>query len=135
MISWITIDILSAPRMSTSGRAPWFSAIIRFWIRVESLNRPPTLLTISSSFSSSIMVVPRSTAAPDQDRGQLLDGPIQVIIDHLNIIMRRQLDLAAGRGQPLGDGGRIVGPPHPQPVLQDVEAGDLDEDQEGVGDG
>src|SRR5579883_142762 len=134
MISWITIDILSLPRMSTSGRAPWFSAIIRFWIRVESLKRPPTLLTISSSFSSSIMALARSTAVLDQDRGEFLDGPIQVVIDHLYIIMVGQGDLAAGGGQSPGDRGLIVGPSHPQAGLQDLEAGNLDEDQQGVGD-
>src|SRR3954465_1829628 len=43
----------SLERLSTSGLAPVFSATIRFWINVESLKRPPTLLTISSSFKSS----------------------------------------------------------------------------------
>src|SRR5262249_57206874 len=126
MISWITIDILSAPRMSTSGRAPWFSAIIRFWIRVESLKRPPTLLTISSSFSSSIMALARSTAVLDQDRGKFLDRPVQVVIDHLKVIIGRQGDLTAGRGQPPGDPGLLLRPSSPPPGLPPGEPGDLD---------
>src|SRR4051794_24834972 len=43
-------------RRSTSGRAPSISSIIRFWIRAVSLNRPPTLFTISSLFRASIIV-------------------------------------------------------------------------------
>src|SRR5262249_34283827 len=125
IISWITIDILSAPRMSTSGRAPWLSAIMRFWIRVESLKRPPTLLTISSSFSSSIMVVRCSTTVLGQDRGELLDGAIQVVVDDLDVILRGQFQLSAGGGQPLRDGRWAVGAPGPQPGLEDLEAGDL----------
>src|SRR3954469_9283685 len=41
---------------STSGRAPSSSSIIRFWINAVSLNRPPTLFTISSLLSASIIV-------------------------------------------------------------------------------
>ena len=48
--------------------------------------------------------------------------------------MRGQFQLAAGGGQPPLDGRRAVGPPGPQPGLQDVEAGDLDENEQGVGD-
>src|SRR5262249_41037656 len=103
---------------STSGRAPWFSAIIRFWIRVESLNRPPTLLTISSSFSSSIMVVECSTTVLVQDGGKLLDGAVQVIVDNLDVIKRGQFQLAAGGAQPLLDRLRGVGAAVPQPGLE-----------------
>src|SRR5450631_1403571 len=49
----MTMAILSAVFRSTSGLAPVLSATIRFWIRVESLKRPPTLLMIPSSFKSS----------------------------------------------------------------------------------
>ena len=67
--------------MSTSGRAPWFSAIIRFWIRVESLNRPPTLLTISSSFSSSSIGRSASAAVLGQVSGEFVDGGVEVVVE------------------------------------------------------
>src|SRR3954447_16212029 len=86
MISWMTIVILSTPRRSTSGRAPWFSAIIRFWISVESLNRPPTLLTISSSFSSSSIEGSASGAMGFQDRDKFFDTAVQVVVDDLIIV-------------------------------------------------
>ena len=42
---------------------------IRFWIRVDSLNRPPTLLTMASSFSSSSMLL--SSVNPERCPGSL----------------------------------------------------------------
>src|SRR3954447_6989103 len=86
MISWITIDILSPPRMSTSGRAPWFSAIIRFWIKVESLKRPPTLLTIFSSFSSSSIGGTSSTTIRTHDKNQFLGATVEVVIGQLQVV-------------------------------------------------
>src|ERR1700743_2238867 len=86
MISWITIVILSTPRFSTSGRAPWFSAIIRFWIRVDSLNRPPTLLTIFSSFNSSSIARSTSTTVGLENVDQFLDAAVEVVVDDLMII-------------------------------------------------
>src|SRR5437016_11303112 len=74
--------ILSGVRRSTSGRAPWFSAIIRFWIKVESLNRPPTLFTISSSFNSSSIRGSSSTAKAGQKGHQVADGPVEVVVHH-----------------------------------------------------
>src|ERR1700678_4380030 len=130
MISWITTVILSTPRASTSARAPWFSAIIRFWIRVESLNRPPTLLTISSSFSSSIMVSPQSAAVLLEDPGEPLNRAVELVVDHLDIVTCRHLDLAPRVGQSALDGGLVVGPACSQPIFQRLEAGRLDEDQE-----
>src|SRR5436309_15952455 len=82
MISWITTVILSRPRGSTIGREPWFRAIIRFWIRVESLNRPPTLLTIASSFSSSSIGNRTSATILGQEVGEGLDGLVEVFIHH-----------------------------------------------------
>src|SRR4051812_36697313 len=86
MISWITSVILSAPRISTSGRAPWFSAIIRFWISVESLNRPPTLLTMYSSFSSSSIARSTSGAVGLQNRGEFFDTAVKVVVDQLDVV-------------------------------------------------
>src|SRR5947207_98138 len=112
MISWITIVILSAPRRSTSGRAPWFSAIIRFWIRVESLNRPPTLLTISSSFNSSSIEGSSSTTTTVRPQGnqEVLDATVEVVIDQLNIIPMGFGQLDAGLAETPEDRGLILGP-------------------------
>src|SRR3954452_4856131 len=119
MISWITTVILSTPRMSTSGRAPWFSAIIRFWISVESLNRPPTLFTISSSFSSSSIEGSSSTAIRAQDSDQVLDATVEVVIDQLYIIPVGLIELFAGLEEPLMDLGIPFGTAAPQALHQD----------------
>src|SRR3954464_11055169 len=109
MISWITTVILSAPRMSTSGRAPWFSAIIRFWISVESLNRPPTLLTIYSSFSSSSIDGSSSAANLDQQRHEVVDSLVQICVHHLLVIPAGFPQLPPSVVQSPGDGGLIIG--------------------------
>src|SRR3954464_990685 len=129
MISWITTDILSSPRASTSGRDPWFSAIIRFWISVESLKRPPTLLTISSSFNSSSIGKSASAMVSGQDGGQLVDGMVEVVVGDLVVVAVGQGDLAAGVGEPPLDRGLVVGPPGPEPGFQQLGAGGVDEDQ------
>src|SRR5258708_6561394 len=108
--------------MSTSARAPWFKAIIRFWIRVESLKRPPTLLTISSSFSSSIMVSPRSTAVSQQDRRELVDRAIELVVDHMDIITHCHRLLATSLSQPAPYGFLVVGSSHAESGLQSRQA-------------
>src|SRR3954470_19100707 len=115
MISWITTVILSTPRRSTSGRAPWFSAIIRFWISVESLNRPPTLLTISSSFSSSSIEGSSSgtTAVRLQGNQEFLDATVEVVIDQLYIVPVRLGELRPRLAEPSEDRGVVLGPPQP----------------------
>ena len=82
------------------------------------LEAPPTLLTISSSFSSSIMVVPRSTPVSSQDRGEIVDGPFQVVVDHMDIIRRRELELATRAGEPALDRRLIIGSPCTEAGLQ-----------------
>src|SRR5580700_658325 len=116
MISWITIVILSAPRRSTSGRAPWFSAIIRFWISVESLNRPPTLLTICSSFSSSSIDGSSSTTIRAQGRHKLLDRAVEIVIDQLNIVPVSLGELLTRLAEPPVDRRLGFGPPAQQPL-------------------
>src|SRR5271157_4831078 len=132
MISWITIVILSTPRPSTKARAPWFRAIIRFWIRVESLNRPPTLLTISSSFSSSIMIESTSTVVLNQDCRQLVNRPLQIVVDQMNVVTLGQLELPPGVCQPPLDRRLVIGAPGPQPPLEHVQTRRPHEDQEGA---
>src|SRR4051812_46469526 len=112
MISWMTMAILSPVRRSTSGRAPWFRAIIRFWIRVDSLNRPPTLLTIFSSFSSSSIGLRPSTAEAGQQGDQGLDGLLQIAIHQERLINSRGLlGFPAGLLQPTADGRLVVAAP------------------------
>src|SRR3954454_4125164 len=114
MISWITIVILSAPRVSTRGRAPWFSAIIRFWIRVESLKRPPTLLTIFSSFNSSSIEGSSSTTIRSQGRDEFLDATVEVVVDQLQVVPVRLGKLLARLAEPPQDRHLALGPPVPQ---------------------
>src|SRR5437588_373762 len=93
------VVILSPPRTSTSGRAPVLRATIRFWIKVESLNRPPTLLTMASSFRSSSMLLPFEKLA--QNRVEPIHRDVQIVIDHLKIISGLIGQLFSGGCQPL----------------------------------
>src|SRR5690349_23815887 len=96
----MTVAILSPPRTSTSGRAPVFSITIRFWIRVDSLNRPPTLLTIPSSFSSSSMTAPFKVTLDDPP--QLGDRLVQPLVDeHVPVLAAASLLLRGRRPPPL----------------------------------
>src|SRR5437773_2728515 len=90
----MTMAILSPPRTSTTGRAPVLSATMRFWIRVESLNRPPTLLTMASSFNSSSMMVPLPMAL--HNCLQLGDCRIQVVVDDVILVLARTVQFTPG---------------------------------------
>src|SRR5262245_51948049 len=129
--------ILSAPLTSTSGLAPVLSATIRFWISVDSLNRPPTLLTIPSSFSSSSIAVPSPMGLDNPQH--VGDRPVQVVVDHLIVVL-------AGAGQ--FEPGPVQAPPHglgglgaaaAQPLLQRLQffvnasRGGVQEDRDRVG--
>src|SRR6516225_6393315 len=111
--------ILSPPRTSTSGRAPVLSATIRFWIRVESLNRPPTLLTMASSFNSSSMTAPFEKT-PDNGP-QVSDRLAQVVVDHLVPILADVGQLGPRRRQPPLDGRLRLRFPVAQPPLQGLQ--------------
>src|SRR5947209_13477758 len=93
----MTAAILSPPFTSTSGLAPVFSITICFWIRVDSLKRPPTLLTIPSSFSSSSMTAPLELTPDDVPHRR--DGRLQVVVDHLVAVLAGSGQLDAGLGQ------------------------------------
>src|SRR4051812_6737055 len=83
------MDILSPPLTSTRGRAPVFSATMRFWISVDSLKRPPTLLTMASSFSSSSMgtlSLVLGELLPD-DPPHRGDGLVQHLIQYLVLVL------------------------------------------------
>src|SRR5258707_5433008 len=81
----MTMAILSAVLTSTSGLAPVLSATMRFWIKVDSLNRPPTLLTIPSSSKSSSISFPFKQGADDRPHC-VLRGP-EVVVDYLEIVL------------------------------------------------
>src|SRR5207237_6698249 len=111
----MTMLTLSPPRTSTSGRAPVFRATIRFWMSVDNLNRPPTLLTMASSFNSSSMVTPfRVTPHNRFHRGH---SRRQVIIDDLIIVFPGVLQLARRRGQAPPNRLFILRAPPPQARL------------------
>src|SRR6516165_7745075 len=134
MISWMTIVILSAPRRSTSGRAPWFSAIIRFWISVESLNRPPTLFTISSSLSSSsIEGYSSSTTIQAQNIEKRLDRRVELVVDQLNVVPVGLGKLFAGLDQAALNRGLAVRTAVEQTLGEGTEAGRLDEHEQRSG--
>src|SRR3954463_9233247 len=84
-ISWITTSRSVWPSWrSTSGRAPSISSNMRFWINAVSLNRPPTLFTISSLLSASIILVLESSRrflVTDQ-AGDLFHRPVHVIVNY-----------------------------------------------------
>src|SRR5205809_510409 len=75
---------VSPSSRSTNGRAPSISSNMRFWINAVSLNRPPTLFTISSLLSASIIVVLESSRrflVTDQ-AGDLFNRPVHVVINY-----------------------------------------------------
>src|SRR5437762_13524950 len=111
----MTIVILSPPRTSTNGRAPVLSATIRFWIKVESLNRPPTLLTIASSLRSSSILFPFEKLA--QNRLEFIHRDIQIVIDYLKMVFCCTGQLFSGRCQPLLNLRFILAGPLTQPLL------------------
>src|SRR4051812_21923339 len=128
----MTVAILSPPRTSTSGRAPVFSMIIRFWIRVDSLKRPPTLLTIPSSFSSSSTAISSAERADDQV-AHLGDRDLQVVVDDQVLVLPDVFRLAVSRGHPPGDGGLVLRAPPPQALLVHRGRGCTQEDRDGLG--
>src|SRR5580704_13106460 len=78
MISATTISIGFFVGSSTSGRAPRLSATSRFWISDDSLNRPPTLLTICSSLNSSNI---QFVLPCDENIRDFMNGPVEVVVD------------------------------------------------------
>ncbi len=58
---------------------------------------------------------------------------IKIIIDYMNIIISCELELAAGVLEAALDGRFVVGSPGAEPVLEYVQVGHLDENEQGVG--
>src|SRR4051794_24293406 len=162
-ISWMTTSRSVRPSRSTSGRAPSMSSSMRFWIRAVSLNRPPTLFTISSDLRASIIFVSlRSVRAiavcfrsfppvyspgakwvlqtpgafEVNDFSQLFDRAVEIVVKDKEIEgagTLRHGDLAAGNAEPLLDVLDLVAAPVNQPLHQGLAIGREDEDEEGVG--
>src|SRR5687768_1117190 len=112
----MTIDIRSPPLTSTSGLAPVFRATIRFWIRVDSLNRPPTLLTIPSSFKSSSIVRPRKQTG--DERAQFGGRLVQVLVNDLIVKLGGAGEFPPGRLQPAANRRLVLGPAAAESAFQ-----------------
>src|SRR5436309_2810851 len=112
----MTIDIRSPPLTSTSGLAPVFRATIRFWIRVDSLNRPPTLFTIPSSFRSSSIAGPHKQTG--DDRAQVGGRLVQVLVNDLIVKFPGAGEFPAGGLEPAADRRFILGAAQSQSSLQ-----------------
>src|SRR3954468_24187827 len=97
---------------------------------VLSLKRPPTLLTMDSSFSSSII---QFLSLASQDVADLTDRLVNVgVVDLIGIaILQRQL--AASHLQTPLDGGFAVGVPLPQASLQFGQRAAVDKDGDRLG--
>src|SRR3972149_8868550 len=131
MISRKTVCILVTPGLtSTSGRAPALSATMRFWIRVDSLNRPPTLRTTSSCFSSSSTVVSSSFA---KDSFDVADGLIELVVDHLIVVRLGTGQLLPRAFEAASDRLFVVGGAETEPALIFVHRRSFEEDQHRLG--
>src|SRR5262245_34558831 len=122
----MTIDSRSPPLTSTSGLAPVFRATIRFWIRVDSLNRPPTLFTIPSSFRSSSIAGPRKETG--DDRAQVGGRLVQVLVNDLIVKLPGAGEFPPGGLQPAEDLGFVLRAAQPQPPLELLD-GRIQEDR------
>src|SRR5215212_10492995 len=81
-ISWITTSRSVRLSRSTSGRAPSISSSMRFWISAVSLNRPPTLFTISSLLSASIIASDTSGSFVFDNLRDFLDRAVEAVVHH-----------------------------------------------------
>src|SRR5262245_51618562 len=127
----MTTDILSRFRDSTRARAPVLSISIRFWINVDSLNRPPTLLTIPSSFRSSSIRVSFVKLLAD-DFSKAGNGRVEIVVDHLVIVFGRVGQFALGGGQTTLDCRLVFSAAFPQALLVGFQRRSPQEDRDGV---
>src|SRR5687768_3192227 len=91
---------------------------------VLSLKRPPTLLTMYSSFSSSIILV----SFASQDLADLVNRLLNVCVIDLPGIAVLQSQLAASNFEPPLDGSFALGVPLPQASLKLFQRAAVDED-------
>src|SRR6516225_9158096 len=82
---------------------------------VESLKRPPTLLTIPSSFNSSNILTPFELSLDNATK--FIYRPVQVFVDHLIIVIMRVFEFAlCGGNSPLERFFRL-GAASPKPLF------------------
>src|SRR5262249_60318361 len=79
---------------------------------VDSLNRPPTLLTMASSFNSSSMVTPFELTP--HNGMHFRDRRVEVFIDHLIVVVLGPGQLSRRRGQAALNRLFRLRPPVPQ---------------------
>src|SRR5262249_53599766 len=82
---------------------------------VDSLNRPPTLLTMASSFNSSSMVTPFEL--PPHNGMRFRGRRVEVFIDHLIVVVLGPGQLSRRRGQAALNRLFRLRPPVPQAGL------------------
>ena len=69
----------------------------------------------------------------NQDCRQLVNRPLQIIVDQMNVVTLGELELPPGVCQPPLDRCLVIGAPGPQPLLEHVQTRRPHEDQEGIG--
>src|SRR5439155_12339363 len=135
-ISWTTTSRSVMFSRSTSGRAPSISSSMRFWINAVSLNRPPTLFTISSLLRASIIELDTSRAFVFDDLTDFLDRTVEVVVDDHVIESARSLghvDFALGGAETFVD---VLGavPATVGEAMQECRlVGGQNEDEQGIG--
>src|SRR5690606_28299837 len=93
------------------------------------LNRPPTLLTISSSRSSGIM----GCSEAMKDTAGLFDGLLEILVDNFVLINIRKSQFALGHFQPPRERFFCFGLPPAKPLLQVGDGVRLHEDRNRLG--
>src|SRR5438105_14584485 len=123
---------------------------MRFWISVESLNRPPTLFTMPSSFSSSSIFAPLvgCETHPNlrrcvsrilhfeqgtENRPHGREGGFQVVVDHLIIILAGTRKFHLSILHAALDRFFRIGMPFSQALLEHLETRGANEDGHGIG--
>src|SRR5438105_2277667 len=105
---------------------------MRFWISVDSLKRPPTLLTIPSSFSSSSIAFTPLKRFLDQ-LAQVGDATVEVVVKYLVLIFSASLQFLAGVQQPVLDHFLALRSPTTKALLQHFQRRGPQEDRHAIG--
>src|SRR3569833_3453867 len=132
----MTICSLSSVFVSTSGRLPALSATSRFWMSVDSLNRPPTLFTIASSRSSSSigLLPPRKPSnLLLQNIANVVHRQIQIFDDHAVTIVFGHRHFVPGHFQTPGQRLLALALALEQSTLELFDVARHYEDRNGVG--
>src|SRR5437879_2946201 len=101
---------------------------MRFWISVDSLKRPPTLLTIPSSFSSSSIALAPVKRFLDQ-LAQPGDASVEVVVNYLVMVFPAPRQFRPGVGQPQQDLFLALGPSSAEPLFEQLPRRGLQKDR------